>query len=289
MAKNIKAVRQEEAEELEKMEAEANANANPESETVEKPSGEKTSESESAPEEEKTPQEEDIETEQETEQEEDLSDEEVSKLSEKAQRRFRKLVKKVKELSSKKREPRTDPYEAFKGIEEEVSLPEIDVELGEEPKLPWETTSQPPEITVEDYKKHVSEAAYKASENVIRRERILSRIASDAKMLEEKYPELNPDSDSYDPNLTSYLYREFRQKFSSDNNLRLSKHVEDFMNFKRSSKEEGRKEVVRNVARQAAEQAMSPTAEPPAKPMTVTQKLKRAKTIKELEELESQL
>lgn len=253
---------------------------------------EETTEADSPPEEENSPSEEEEVTEESEEDSEEsvveeLTEEEVSKLSEKTQKRIRKLASEVERLKGM---GERSPYQELEGMGKELPEPDIDIDLGvRRSNLPWDI-DRTPEVTEEDYKKHVAEASRRVVQEELRHERILANVAGDIKAVEGKYPELNPDDkDNYDPELAGYLLREYRAKFRANPETRLLTHVESFMSYRKSGREEEKKAAQAKVAKQAAEQAITPTVSPARKTPSAKDLLNRAKTIEELDEIASKL
>lgn len=257
---------------------------------------EETTKSESVPDKTKPSEDEKPEPKEEAkpEEKEELSDEEVEKLSEKAQRRFKKLADKAKEL---------DKLKANKALENlEVKDTPIDVELDtgtdRRTRFPWEKELPKPEITVEDYKAQVTTAATQAAQQEIRKEKILGFVSTDAALAENKYEELNPDSEVFDKELADYVYDTFRAKFDANNEYRLSEHVESTMSIRSRAMdraleskqaEEAKLASEAKVSEQAANQAVTPSISDPVKKEGIKSKLSKVSTIEELEKLESEL
>lgn len=214
---------------------------------------------------------------------EETTDLEVGNLKDKAQKRFQEITRENRELKERLSKM------------ENLSVNREDIDFGIEtpkPVFPWEEQSQPT-ITVEDYKKHVSEAARKAAQDEIRVERLLSRVELDAEKIEQKYPELNSESPEWDPSLADFVKRTFSSSFKEDNNYRFLDHVDQVMALRTKSvneaKDKAKKEVTAKVALQSAEQAVAPSVSEPRREDSLAFKIKKARTLEELEDLENYL
>lgn len=267
---------------------------------------EKTSEVESAPETKETPEEteEKPESEATDAEETEFSEEEMKLLSEKTGKemaslrdRLRKAQSELDELSSAKeeKEVRKEIYSPLEETAKEMAEAPYE---GVEPKvsqggnLPWEEGSK--DITVEDYQKHVAEAASKVVDQKLERERGLSLLAQDAKYLESNYELLDPDSEDFDKDLTKKIYSDFKRMFAANPSpsTRLKDFAEPYVKrFKKVRAEkvqEKKEELEKKVSKQKASQAVTSTA-PKAPAPSISERIGEARSIEELEKLERQI
>lgn len=294
MPKQKKAVNAEE--ELSKMEEEL---ATPtEEETPEQSEGQ-ASDEDSPPSEEKDIEEESKEDDA-NDSSEDLTDNEISSLSDKAQKRFRDMAQRLKELESKKVEPKKE--EPVVNLREDFPMGnvEIDDSVIAPSNLPW--SNGQPAINPNEYKRHVATAAKDVVEQVLntrenaRREKaIYEAFKSDLEKVRSSYPELNDveSGPKYDNNLaekvaTYYkpIFEEYRKKGKY---YRFDAFVDDWMSIKERGRSEGADEVRSAVNKQAGEQAFRPSGESVSESPSLEKKLKSVKSIDELESLESEL
>ena len=275
----------EEEEMLAKLEKEAEAKVKGEASPAEE---EQTSASESAPEETETPSEEKEskpETPETEEGEEEFSEEELARFKEKAQKRIRKLASKAKEVEKLRKE-----LEDLKTQFELLRSGEPTFPVGQEVSegLPWETPSEPREVTEEEYQKEVAQTAQKIVQAELARQRRLDRLEQDIKAVEEKYPELNPDSEEFDKELCDSIANWFKGLARSNPDLRLASFVDELMSLRAKGAEREKSKISAKIAKQAAEQAVSPTGAPKGKG-DLTSLIESARTIEELEEAEKLL
>jgi len=225
---------------------------------------------------------------------EELSDEDVALLSAKAQKRFHKLSQKAKEADRLKKEleglkketPKPDESPLRREFKEHT-VPKETPPL-EEGRLPWEASSEEREVTPEEYARDVTSAARLVVQEELSRERRLMQLSEDIKTAEGNYPELNPESDSYDEDLTNSISDWYGKLSKTDSNLRLLPFVEKLMGLRSRGAEQEKSKVTAKVAKQAAEQAISSTGAP-SKAGGLEETIKSAKSIEELEETEKLL
>lgn len=206
-----------------------------------------------------------------------LSDEEVQKLSPKAQKRFKSLSDKNKQL------------------ERENGFLKSHLKPDEKPSPEPATTTNPlpwakPIVTGEEGEPTPAEVAETTARAVVQQEQrnkdILDTFKSDAKELETQYPELNPEHESYRPELVTKIAVWYRAQFKDNEELRLKDFVTELMSLRAEGIEQGRTEVTDKVVQQAAEQAVISHGAAPAASSTVEQAIGAAKSIDELEETE---
>lgn len=199
----------------------------------------------------------------------DKTKNQMSKLREKA-RRAEELEKEVEELKKKEqaRKPLTEVETEYKKVEPTKSN-----------SLPWEQ----PRLTEEDVRKTTRE--------VLEKERRISFIGEDANYLESSVPELDPKSEDYNPKLAEDIYSTFRDRFLKDDSVRLKDIAAKKLELVREIKERASKssEVNKKIAKQEAEQATPVSIAPPKTTATVSETIGKAKTLKELEALESKV
>lgn len=275
--------------ELEKMEAEItkkleDPNYQPEEEKEEASEEEKTSSATSAEGENKQPSEEETEEttppakpdgEKPEEDREELSEEDVQKLSGKAQKRFKSLA------DENLRVKRENEF-LRKHLKPEEKEP---VEKSNKIRLPWETEEEETEDPVIVAKR----AALEVVAEEKRQSKIISDLQNDSTELENTYPELNPNDESYDPTLVTKISVWYKTLFKDNNNLRLKDFATELMSLRAAGVDRGKSEVTEKVVKQAAQQAIISNAPASSPASSVEQKIQGAKTMAELEALEAQL
>lgn len=214
----------------------------------------------------------------------DSDDLDVSQLSEKAQKRFRKMSEKIRQLEAQ-------------SIKQKYEAPKVPVQTTATApttpggyKLPWETgtTEQQPdvrEISEEEFQAQVEAKARAAVQSELRTEKILSQVTQDTQDVETRYPQLNPQSDSYDEVLVAKVSSWFKALWRQNHDLRLKDFVDEVMTLQAKGAEQGRSEVTGKVLRQAAEQAMGPGMGS-GRSTSAMDAIKSAKTLDELEAAE---
>lgn len=206
-----------------------------------------------------------------------LSDEEVQKLSPKAQKRFKSLSDRNKRLE------RENGF--LKSHIKPDATPSPEPSTPANP-LPWAK----PIVTGEEEEPTPAEVAESTARATVQQElrnkQILDTFASDAKELESQYPELNPEHESYRPELVTKIAVWYRAQFKDNEELRLKDFVTELMSLRAEGIEQGRTEVTDKVVQQAAEQAIVSHGAAPAASSTVEQAIGAAKSIDELEEAE---
>lgn len=272
-------------EEMEKEIAAKAADPNATPETVTPPAEEKTPESTSAQDETTTPP---AETPApapkpdgaQVPESEELTDEEVQNLSGKARKRFERLAKENLRIKKENEFLRTHTKKEETPAPETPSTPSF--------KLPWEGASDD-ESEDEDVAVVARREALLAVAEERRQETIISNLQADSTELETKFPEFDPKSESYDPTLVTKISVWYKGLFKDNNDLRLKDFVTELMSLREQGIAQGKSEVTETVVRQAASQAVVPTA-PSGQPSdSVVKKIQGARSIEELEKLESQI
>jgi len=216
---------------------------------------------------------------------EELTDDELSKVSDRAQRRIRELVAKVKALENSRPEPVVD----MGSVEPK----------GDDMKLPWELPKADG-----DYEAYLREVArttaketfnesWKMNKEAERNVRIMDSLSKDIELVRSRYPELNETSPQYNAELTTRVanwYKPQFEKFKSEGKYaRFDAFVDDLMSLRSQGVERGRQEVQSRVAKQAAEQTLPTSTGVEAKEVSVEDLIKGAKNIRELEAYEKQI
>lgn len=213
------------------------------------------------------------------EEDESLSEEEVQKLSGKAQKRFKSLADENMRIKRENEFLRTH-----------MKKPAEDPEPQPEPasfRLPWETEEE--DDGGEDPAVIARREALAVVAEERRQEKILGNLENDSSYLEEKFPELNPQNEKYDPTLVTQISVWYKGLFKDNNDLRLKDFVTELMTLRASGIDRGRSEVTDKIVKQAAQQAVIPNAPTTPAASSVEQKIQGAKTMAELEALEAQL
>lgn len=214
--------------------------------------------------------------------EEDFTDEDVKHLSEKAQKRFKTMSKRIKEFEAQEAARKYSPAPAKPESPKEPAKP------GETPTgLPWDlpNTGQP----AESQGQPIDETKVRETvQGELKKKEILDNIKADTTFLEDKYPVLNQDSEEFDEALSTRISSWYKLMFRSNNELRFKDFVEEVMSLRAAGVEKGKTEVTTKVLQQASEQAISPSATR-VEPVNVENQISGAKTMSELEALEKSL
>jgi hypothetical protein len=285
-------------EQLAKMEEELAASAKQEDPEQ---SEEQTSDEESPPSEEKAAEEE-LEEAGANDADDNLTEDEISLLSERAQKRYREMAGRIKELETKKQEPpKEDPV-----VELEDEFPIGDVEIDDDivspARMPWDRSTDTPSIDLATYKRQVAQAAKGVVEQVLsareerkRQQTIFTAFKDDLEKVRKDYPELDDikAGPEYDEDLASkvatYYKPIFEEYKAKGKYYRFDAFVKDWMSLKERGRSEGADEVRSAVDKQDGEQAFRPSGETIDDKSDISKKLKSVKTIEELEALEADL
>lgn len=211
----------------------------------------------------------------------DFSEDDVKHLSEKAQKRFRQMNKELRELKASQLRNSLGPKQQ----------PTPRATQAKPSGLPWDTTTKtdgPREVTDEEYQQDVQAKAQEAAKTVIRNDKIVNNVIEDRKFLESNHPELNQESDDFDPVLAEYIATTFKSLFKDNQDLRLKDYAEQVLSLRAKGEERGKAQVTAKVAQQAAEQAMSPTTARVVS-KTAADAIAGARTMDELEAAEKLL
>lgn len=288
--------------ELEQMEQELAVSSQEQDQEVEE---DFTSEQESPPENEKSVEDKESDSEANADNE-DLTDDEVAQLSQKAQKRYRDMAKKIKELESKiKPSPKvTDGNDDHVVRLGSIDVPQVEIPTSKDvPRIP--AYNDPKEV-VEAYEREkmvadvAAKTATKATRDMLlqektrdREQKIYTMLLDDITQAKIDYPQLDDESDSYDASLSNKVADWYRPLFdkhkSGGNYYSFKSYVDDLMSLKNVGVEEGKKEVRLKVARQAATQTLPTSSGQPTKEVTVTDLIKDAKSLADLEKLEARL
>jgi len=233
----------------------------------------------------------------------ELTEDEISLLSEKAQKRYREMAARIKELEgrgSKAEFAEQSPVVDLNDNEFPVSAVEIDTDVVSPAKLPWDTSTETPSIDLDTYKRHVAEAAKNVVEQVLsakedakRRQAIYNSFKEDLNRVRETYPELNDieAGPRYNEDLArkvaTYYKPVFEEYKSKGKYYSFDAFVKDWMSVKEAGRSEGEDYVRSTVERQGGEQAFRPSSDTIEESSDFSKRLKSVKTIEELEALES--
>ena len=233
----------------------------------------------------------------------ELTEDEISLLSEKAQKRYREMAQRIKELEGRggKAEPaKQSPVVDLTDNEFPVSSVEVDADVVSPTNLPWDTRTETPSIDLETYKRHVADAAKNVVEQVLsakedakRRQAIYNSFKEDLNRVRETYPELNDieAGPRYNEDLArkvaTYYKPVFEEYKSKGKYYSFDAFVKDWMSVKEAGRSEGEDYVRSTVERQGGEQAFRPSSETIEESSDFSKRLKSVKTIEELEALES--
>jgi hypothetical protein len=220
---------------------------------------------------EETPSEESVEVEAEaeavSETEPELTEDERKNLSEKAQKRYSKLANKAAETDRLREEVRT--LKEAQGTEFTAGVNPVPVAGSQPqalPKLPWEEAlerGEDPTLTPEDYKRDVLANAdviveQRIKESEARRDKV-SEVKDDLLETHKKYDRLNPNSETFDKELSTKLATLYNNQLKADPSARLLDFVDTVMDVRESGKEEGKVEATSQLSEQEAEEALTPS------------------------------
>lgn len=213
----------------------------------------------------------------------------ISQLSVKAQKRFKQLSEKAKRSDDLEKEL-TRIKKAQEISFKEPPMPDLDDKDDKSDVLPWNASEDGPrKVTPEEYQKEVEKAAERGTRKILQNERILSNLRVDSTIIESKYPELNPENDSYNQVLVDKIGSWYKELFKTNKSLRLAQFVEDVMGLRKQGAEQGKAEVTKSLAKQAAEQAVDPSGTPSSQVNNLEEQIRNAKTPGELDALEKLL
>lgn len=231
-------------------------------------------------------------------EEDELAEDEVTKLSEKAQRRFRKLSEEIKSLTASLETYKTKEKGIFDMLDtpnpSEVSATEQSSTSGF--RLPWEKY-EGGEINLDDYKRDVELAASKIIDEKLskseRNREIIDRLKTDISVIKSLYPELDDSKPFYDEGLSvkiaSYFRPLFDQARSKGEYFSFRAFAEDIMGVRELGKKEAQNEIAKKVTRQVAEQPISSETDFVSKERSTEDLIAGAKTFEDLEKLEKLL
>jgi len=205
---------------------------------------------------------------QETKPTEELTEEEVSSLSERAQKRFRELSQKAKRADELEAQVKGTPEGEHDKFLDALAPRQEAISPTNAPPvspLPWETQEVPTEVTMEDYKRDVTATADAIAQaraaDVEFRLRKENEIRGDEAKIARQWPELNPESSEYRPDLSNKLATIFKKQLYADKSARLYDLVKTVMEVRSSGVEKGKTEVTAKLVKQKAEEAVTPSAE----------------------------
>lgn len=194
-----------------------------------------------------------------------------------AQARIRELAKQKKSAESRA----STAEERAKSLEERIAA--LTTPVGAAPQGQFTPQIDPgQDVTPEQYRDHVLGTASAMVELKIKQSEAINRINNETGEVVRLYPQLDPSSDEYDPELSDAV-TEATEAHIRQNPYSASpkKFVEKLMRpYKRSVTKEVGKETA-NIAKQVAESAARPTA--------VTVKSGKSDAEKTLAELEQEL
>jgi hypothetical protein len=279
------AVKNQHDEDLEKLEQELSAEASSSEESAPSETEETEEESQVEPEEESTG-EEPAEEESEESSEESEEPEDVRQLSAKAQKRFRNLSTENNQLKEELNRLRytvnTLQGLGYSKTEAEKIAPDID-------------TTGLTEITEDQYKQDVAkQARYIVKDELSKRDKMeqwtrqREWFQQDLETIEQKYPELNPDSDEYNKDLDSFIGDYYERLRLQDPNLRVKDVAEKIISLNKKSLEKKKREDVNKLAKKASSQAIKSESQE-STGTDISAKIMGASSISDLEKLEKEL
>lgn len=294
MSKSTKAVKKAKNDEkLAQMREQANeAAAASEAEIVEEqesednlPSVEESPE-DSAPEEEQQEVESEEQPDEEVQEEEQpAKDEDVSRLSAKAQKRYRNLANQNTELRAQNERLQSVvaalQNQGYSNQEINSIAPDVAEQVS---GLTDQTEEQYRKEIITTASKLVDQRLAEKERETARREQIRS-FNSDLVWLEDKYPELNPKDKKYDSDLDSYLSSEYETLAKSDPTVRLRDVAENVMDIREKAVKSAKKDFAQEIVNDVSEEAIAPSTSGPEMDADIDSAMKNAKSVEELEEV----
>lgn len=220
-----------------------------------------------------------------------LNDEELSKLSDKAQKRIRDLTRKLRE-AEKGKKPKEEPVIDMGSVE-----PHTDVGNS---RLPWEEPINS-SLDQEERVRRVAEATARDTFNKSWREekkaevaqKMFDTLSKDIEYVKARYPELDENNPKFDSDLTAKVANWYKPQY--DKHRQEGKYanfvafVDDVMSLRESEADRKSQRTALRVAQQAAEQPLPQDGGESTKEVTVQDLISRAKSLKDLEQLEKQI
>jgi len=179
----------------------------------------------------------------------------------------------VRELNAKAK----SAEEKAKSLEEQLA--ELTSPVGQAPQVQYQPQVQPgQELTTEQYKQDVLQTAQGVVDLQIKQNNALNRINTEAGEVIRKYPQLDPESDSFNRELSDSITAATKAHVRADPyTASPKKFVEQMMKpYLRAVTKEIGKET-ENIAKQVSETAVRPTSAQP------TEKSFKELSIKEME------
>lgn len=181
---------------------------------------------------------------------------EAPEQSDRAKNRFQDLANKVKEKDAE-----------LNSLREQLGKNKPGDFLDED--TPSYEPASDKEITFEDYQKHVMSAAdnlvkQRMKQYVEQSERI-QNFEKGVNALESKYPELNPDSENYDDNLSDTITKLYQKSSKANPDLNVVDFVDSVMNLRTSGMKKGQETASAALAKQEASQAVTPSSDSPSR------------------------
>lgn len=190
--------------------------------------------------------------------------EESQELSPRGQKRFGKLIDKLKDRT-------VEVSELKRALETNADINPLADNSNQVPqaRAPWETPEPfaipeaGSEIAPEDYARHVTASADQivnlrlgAFASQMKR---VENIDRDRQELEGTYPILNPSSEDYDPEVSKKVANLFMEAQKSNPDLRLKQYVGEIMSLHQAGQVRGKEEVTPKLIKQQAEAAVTPS------------------------------
>jgi hypothetical protein len=183
-------------------------------------------------------------------------------VSSRAQERYKKLSQERREAlaeAQRLREENQNLYSVVKALQEQGYTKKEAQEIAEE-------STQDGYIDHQGYLQEVERRAKTVAERTIaEREAYQAKVQSaerykeDLKVVEEKYPILNEDSEEYDEGLSELLGEFYTNRLEKNPRARLTETVEQFMSARERAIEKKTQQTITAVAKQASRQAMTPS------------------------------
>jgi len=203
------------------------------------------------------------ETESQPEHEESTLSEFPEVKSDKGINRVQELANENKRLKEQLAKQSVRPHEQYIGAFNAANQPEVTPYPQVTTGLPWDPNAE--EVTPEDYQRNVMQTADSIVQarvaDVEFRLRKEQEIKEDYNEIERKFEELNPNSASYNEELSNNIAELYKVQLKADKKTRLSDFVGKIMGIRQGGHEQGKAQVTARLIEQKAEEAVTSSPE----------------------------
>ena len=182
---------------------------------------------------------------------------EVNSQSERAQSRQQELANKVREKAEEVESLRAQ-LEQYKASVQPPTGPEAI-------RPPLTDVQGDVELTIEDYNRDIMRAAdqlvtLRLSQQAQAQER-MRKLDEGLRVVENKYAELNPDSDKFDPDLSAKVTELYSKAAKANPDVDIRDFAETVMEIRNKGETEGKLNASKSLADQAATGAVAPSGD----------------------------